>query len=247
MEEAERRSGTASGALYAAATPRSSALRILVAGLLLAALVLLARSTGDPIPRFAAWVASLGPVAPLVFAGVYAIAVVALVPASVLTLAAGAIFGVAKGTAIVFVAATLGACLAFLLARFLARGAVEHWIAGQPRFAAVDRAVAREGRRIVLLLRLSPVFPFGLLNYALGLTRVRFVDYAIACLGMLPGTLLYVYTGSAFGLAAAALGGAGRTRTASEWTLFGVGLVATLVATVLVTRVARRALAEATA
>jgi len=221
-------------------------LRLALGAVALAAVVLLARAAGDEIPRFSAWVGSLGPLAPLVFGAVYAVAVVAFVPASVLTLAAGAIFGVAKGVAIVFVAASVGACMAFALARSVARGAIERRISTQPRFAAVDRAIARDGRRIVFLLRLSPVIPFNLLNYALGLTRVRFADYALACIGMLPGTLLYVYTGHAIGLAAAAAGGAGRARTPTEWALFAVGLVATVVATALVTRVARRALAEAT-
>lgn len=225
----------------------AAALRVARVGAALGALLLLSHAAGDPISRFAAWALSLGPAAPLAFATVYALAVVALVPASVLTLAAGAIFGVAKGVVIVFVAATVGACLAFLLARSVARTAAARWMAGKPRFAAVDRAVASQGRRIVLLLRLSPVVPFGLLNYALGLTRVRFTDYAIGCIGMLPGTVLYVYTGSAIGLAAAAAGGAGRTRTPTEWALFGAGLAATLVATLLVTRAARRSLREATA
>jgi len=221
-------------------------LRLALGAVVLAALVVLARRAGGEVPRFAAWVASLGALGPVVFVLCYALAVVFLVPASVLTLAAGAIFGVAKGVALVFVAATLGACLAFAVSRGVARGWVERRIAGDARFAAIDRAVGREGRRIVFLLRLSPLVPFVLLNYALGLTRVPFVDYALACVGMLPGTLLYVYYGSAAGLAAAAAAGAARERTTAEWTLFAVGLVATIVATTIVTRIARRALAEAT-
>jgi uncharacterized membrane protein YdjX (TVP38/TMEM64 family) len=133
---------------------------------------------------------------------------VAFVPASLLTLAAGAIFGIPAGTLYVFVAATVGSCLAFLVSRYLARVAVERRIEGNPKFAAIDRAVGRQGRRIVFLLRLSPVFPFNLLNYALGLTRVRFVDYAVAAVGMLPGTLLYVYLGKVAGDVAALAGGA---------------------------------------
>lgn len=221
-------------------------LRLAIGAAALIALIVLARWAGSEIPRFTAWVGSLGPLAPLVFGAAYAVAVVAFVPASVLTLAAGAIFGLWSGVAIVFVAASVGACLAFALARSVARGAVERRISTLPRFAAIDRAIARDGRRIVFLLRLSPVFPFGLLNYALGMTRVRFADYALACIGMLPGTLLYVYTGQAIGLVAAAAGGAGRTRSPTEWALYALGLVATVVVTVLVTRIARRALAEAT-
>ena len=106
--------------------------------------------------------------------------------------------------------------------------------------------MGEDGRRLVFLLRLSPVFPFGLLNYALGLTRVRFADYAIASVGMLPGTLLYVYSGKVVGDLAALAGGAPPPRGAGGTLLLVVGLAATVVATALVTRIARRALAEAT-
>ncbi len=220
--------------------------RIGVAAVALALLVLLGRAAGGQVPRFAAWVGSLGPLGPVVFVVGYALAVVAFVPASILTLGAGAIFGLWKGVALVLLAATLGAGLAFLVARYLARGAVERRIAGNPRFAAIDRAVEEQGRRIVFLLRLSPAFPFTLLNYALGLTRVRFGDYLVASAGMLPGTFLYVYYGQVLGLAAAVAGGAGREKGVADWALLGLGLVATIVVTTLVTRLARRALAEAT-
>ncbi len=213
----------------------------------LALLLALGRLAGDAIPRFAEWVEGQGALGPAVFIAGYAAAVVAFAPASLLTLAAGAIFGVLEGTAVVFVAASLGACLAFLLARHAARALVERRIAGNPRFAAIDRAIGEQGRRIVFLLRLSPAFPFNLLNYALGLTRVRFGDYALACLGMLPGTLAYVYSGSLLGDVAAAAGGAAPQRGPAQWALIAAGLAATLAVTALVTRIARRALAEATA
>jgi len=218
-----------------------------LAGILLAlgALVALGRIAGGYLPAFQRWVEGLGALGPLAFVAGYAIAVVAFVPGSALTLAAGAIFGVAKGTAIVLVAALLGSTAAFLVARHLARAAIERRLAGDARFAAIDRAIGAQGRRIVLLLRLSPVFPFNLLNYALGLTRVSLLDYAIAGLGMLPGTLLYVYLGSAAGAALAAAGGA-RERTPAEWALLAVGLAATLAVTLRVTRIARGALREAT-
>ena len=99
--------------------------------------------------------------------------------AHTVTLAGGAIFGLVRGSLYVFVAATLGSMLAFLVCRHLARGFIEQKIAGNERFAKIDRAIAREGRKIVFLLRLSPAFPFTLLNYALGLTRVSFLDYAL--------------------------------------------------------------------
>jgi uncharacterized membrane protein YdjX (TVP38/TMEM64 family) len=221
--------------------------RLLVLAAAGAGILVLGRQAGEAIPRFAAWVEGLGALGPLVFIAGYAAAVVAFAPASLLTLAAGAIFGVVEGTVYVFAAASAGACLAFLVARHAARGLVERRIAGDRRFAAIDRAIGRDGRRIVLLLRLSPAIPFNLLNYALGLTRIRFADYALASIGMLPGTLAYVYSGSLLGEVAAAAGGAPMERGLAQQALFAAGLVATLAATVLVTRTARRALAEATA
>jgi uncharacterized membrane protein YdjX (TVP38/TMEM64 family) len=225
----------------------SSAWRWLLGLAALAALVLVGRLAGDAVPRFAQWVEELGPWGPAAFVLGYAAAVVAFVPASLMTLAAGAIFGIGAGTAYVFVAASVGAALAFLVARHLARAAVERRIAGDARFAAIDRAVGEQGLKIVLLLRLSPVFPFNLLNYALGLTRVRFSHYLVACLGMLPGTLLYVYSGKVAGDVAALAGGAGSAPGAGRLLVFGAGLLATIAVTTLVTRIARRALAEATA
>jgi len=213
----------------------------------LVAAALLARSLGGRIPEFVAWVEGLGFWGPLVFAAAYAVAVVLFVPGSALTLAAGALFGVGQGLLVAFTAATVGASVAFLVARYVARSAIEEKVAGNERFAAIDRAVGREGRKIVLLLRLSPVFPFSFLNYALGLTRVAFVDYVVACVGMLPGTLLYVYYGSVLGLAARAAGGAAPERGLGYYAVLALGLAATVAVTVVVTRTARRALAEATA
>src|SRR5437660_81710 len=119
-------------------------------------------------------------------------------------------------------------------------------IAANPRFAAIDRAVGAEGRKIVFLLRLSPVFPFNLLNYALGLTRVRFADYFLASAGMLPGTVLYVYSGKLLGDVTALAGGASVEKGAGYYAVVVLGLLATVAVTVVVTRTARRALGEAT-
>lgn len=213
---------------------------------LVAGLFVLGRKAGGEIPRFAEWVASLGALGPVVFIGGYALAVVAFVPASLLTLAAGAVFGLGPGVVYVFCAATLGSSLAFLVSRYLARGLVEKKLAGHAGFAAIDQAVAAQGRRIVFLLRLSPAFPFTLLNYALGLTRVRFPDYVLASVGMLPGTLLYVYYGKLAGDVAALAGGAAVEKGAEYYGVLVLGLVATVAVTAVVTRTARRALAEAT-
>jgi uncharacterized membrane protein YdjX (TVP38/TMEM64 family) len=198
------------------------------------------------VPAFTAWVDGLGPWGPVAFVVGYALATVALVPGSLLTLAAGALFGLGKGMALVLVAATLGACVAFLIARYLARGFVERRLQHDARFAAIDRAIGAEGRKIVLLLRLSPLFPFNLLNYALGLTRVRFADYLVASVGMLPGTLLYVYDGKVAGDVVRLAGSAAVHRDAEYYVVMGLGLAATAVVTALVARTAGRALREAT-
>ena len=119
-------------------------------------------------------------------------------------------------------------------------------LAGNPKFGAIDKAVGAEGRKIVFLLRLSPIFPFNLLNYGLGLTRVSFVDFATASIGMLPGTLLYVYYGKLAGDVAALAGGAAPEKGTAYYAVLILGLVATIVVTTLVTRTASRALKEAT-
>ncbi len=230
----------------AGATSRAGGIaRWLLVGLLIVGLALFGRRLAAYLPQFAQWVHGLGPWGPVAFILGYALAAVALVPGSLLTLAGGAIFGLVRGTLYVFAGATLGACAAFLIARHLARRAVERRIAGVPTFGAIDRAIQQQGWRIVALLRLSPVFPFSLLNYALGLTRVRFGHYLVACLGMLPGTVLYVYYGKLAGDVAALASGAPVPRDSSYWVLLGVGLAATLGVTVYVAQVARRALREA--
>ncbi|MGH7961299.1 MAG: TVP38/TMEM64 family protein, partial [Candidatus Binatia bacterium] len=144
--------------------------RILLGVVALALLLVGGRQAGAYLPQFAAWVDSLGVWGPVVFIAGYVVAAVAFVPGSLLTLAAGAIFGLTQGVLYVFIAAVLGSSAAFLVSRYLARAALERRLAGNARFAAIDRAVGAQGRKIVFLLRLSPVFPFNLLNYALGLT-----------------------------------------------------------------------------
>lgn len=243
MDEGEARGGGVSrgGARGA------NALRGIVVVALVVAALFFGRRVAALLPQFATWVEGLGALGPAVFVAGYAAAVVGFVPGSLLTLAGGALFGVARGVVYVFAAAVLGSTVAFLIARHLAREAVARRIEGDARFRAIDRAIGEQGRRIVLLLRLSPVFPFSLLNYALGLTRVRLVDYLIAAVGMLPGTVLYVYLGKLGGDVAAVAGGARTERGLADWALLGVGLAATAAVTFLITRIARRALDEATA
>jgi uncharacterized membrane protein YdjX (TVP38/TMEM64 family) len=213
-----------------------------IAGLILL-LLLLGRRAAGLLPALAEQVSRLGFWGPVAYVVLYVLGAVLLIPGSVLTLAAGVIFGLIRGTVLVFVAATLGAAAAFLVARYLARGYVERRI-GTGRLAAVDRALARDGFRLVLLLRLTPVVPYSLLNYSLGLTGVRFRDFFMASAGMLPGTLLYVYYGKVAGDLAALAGGQAVPRDLAYWISIGLGLAATLAVTVLVTRIARRALRE---
>jgi uncharacterized membrane protein YdjX (TVP38/TMEM64 family) len=208
-----------------------------------AALVLL--PIRELLVGFLGWTRGLGALAPVLVAAAYVPASLLLVPGSILTLGAGFLFGVGVGTVAVSIGSVMGAAAAFLAGRTLARGWVERKVAADPRLRALDGAVARQGFKIVLLTRLSPIFPFNLLNYAYGASPVAFRDYLLASwIGMLPGTLLYVYLGSAVkslaDLAAGNVqGGLGRK------VLFGLGLLATVAVTVLVTRIARRALREA--
>jgi uncharacterized membrane protein YdjX (TVP38/TMEM64 family) len=208
----------------------------------LIAVLLLGRRAAAVLPALTDWVAAQGAVAPLAFGALYIAATILLVPGSLLTLAAGALFGLVKGTAVVLVAATVGACVAFLIARYAARERVARMTQRDARFTAIDRAIANAGLKITVLLRLSPVFPFNLLNYALGLTSVRFRDYALACIAMLPGTMLYVYYGRLIGDVAALAAGARADHGLSYYLLLGAGLLATIAVTAVIARIARREL-----
>jgi uncharacterized membrane protein YdjX (TVP38/TMEM64 family) len=187
---------------------------------------------------------SLGPLGALAFIGLYIVATVAFLPGSVLTLGAGVVFGVVYGSLFVFVGATIGATAAFLVGRYLARDWVSKKIEGNEKFSAIDRAVGREGFKIVLLTRLSPVFPFNVLNYAYGLTGVSLKDYFFGSVGMFPGTVMYVYIGSLAG-DLATIGQADQpTNVGVQWAIRIIGFIATVAVTVYVTKVARKALDE---
>ncbi len=224
-------------------TPRLMRM-LALAVLAISAVILFGRFGARYVPMFANWVHELGALGPIVFIGGYMIAAIVGVPGSLLTLAAGAIFGLSLGIAYAITAATLGATAAFLVSRYVARGFVERRLAGNARFRALDQAIADNGRKIVFLLRLSPVFPFSLLNYALGLSQVRLVDFVIASVGMLPGTVLYVYYGKLAGDVAGVASGGAPVRDTGYYALLVLGLLATIAVTTLVTRVARRALAQ---
>lgn len=196
------------------------------------------------LARFFEWTQGIGFWAPVLVAAIYVPAALFFIPGSVLTLGAGAVCGVVAGTIAVSLGSVTGASAAFFVGRTLARGWVESKVSKNPKFQAIDRAVAKEGFKIVLLTRLSPIFPFNLLNYAFGVTRVSFRHFFFGSwLGMLPGTLMYVYLGSAVKNVADILGGKVQGG-AGQKILFGIGLLATVAVTVYVTRVARRAIRE---
>jgi len=188
------------------------------------------------------WINNLGPLAAIVFMVIYMVATVLFVPASILTLGAGVVFGVIQGSLYVYIAASIGASLAFLVGRYIARGWVEKQIEGNQRFKAIDQAVAEEGMKIVLLTRLSPIFPFNLLNYAYGLTKVTFRDYVVGTLGILPGTIMFVYVGS-LAKNLATLGSQDVSAPSGiQWAIRIIGFIATVAVTVYVTKIARKAL-----
>jgi uncharacterized membrane protein YdjX (TVP38/TMEM64 family) len=190
---------------------------------------------------------SWGTAGAIAFIALYAVATVAFLPGSVLTLGAGFVYGVVQGSILVFIGATLGAILAFLVGRYVARSWVSGKIAGNAKFRAIDEAVGREGFKIVLLTRLSPVFPFNLLNYALGVTGVSLRDYILGFVGMIPGTIMYVYIGS-LSHDLATIGSANQpTNPTVQWAIRIIGFIATVAVTLYVTRLARKALSESVA
>lgn len=188
------------------------------------------------------WINKLGPSGGIAFICLYIIATVGFLPGSVLTLGAGVVYGVILGSIYVFIGATLGAIAAFLVGRYLARNWVVEKIANNDKFQVIDQAVGKAGLKIVLLTRLSPVFPFNLLNYAFGVTGVSLKDYILGSLGMIPGTIMYVYIGSLAGNLAT-IGTQNQPSNSNLiWVLRIVGFIATVGVTVYITRIAREVL-----
>jgi uncharacterized membrane protein YdjX (TVP38/TMEM64 family) len=205
---------------------------------LLSVFIPFSRWTGD----FVHWVQGFGTAGALIYGLFYIAGVVLFFPGLLLTAPAGLLYGVVIGTLIVSPASVIGATCAFLIARYVARGWVTRKLEKQEKFAAIDRAVGKNGFKMVLLLRLQPVIPFNLLNYALGLTRIRLRDYVIASwIGMFPATVLYVYLGSIVQNLSELLRGhlpGSPLRTTLLWT----GLAATIVLVWYIGRIARNAL-----
>lgn len=191
---------------------------------------------------FQGWVKALGPAGMLLYALLYIAVTLLLGPAWLLTLGAGFTYGLLRGVVLVWISATAGAALAFLIARHLARARVEAMARKNEKFEAIDRAIGEKGWKIVFLLRLSPVVPFVFSNYIYGLTRISFWPYVLAsAAGMLPLTILYTYLGAAGQVAFSA----DRQRNPWEWAILGLGLLATIIVTVYVSRLAKRELEKA--
>ena len=219
--------------------------RAALGALVLLGVLVIARRQAHHLPALASWVRAQGMLASLAYVAIYAVAVPLLVPGSLLTLTAGALFGVWLGALVAFCGAVVGSSNAFLVSRYLARPWVESWAHRHPRCSAIDRAVAQEGTRMVFLLRLTPLVPFTVLNYLLGLTRIRWRDMIVAAPAMLPGTFLYVYYGHVIGDVTAVAVGVRPPRTSAQYALLAVGVVAAALIAWRISIVARRALADA--
>ncbi len=202
------------------------------------AILIMARvlGLGERMGDLREWIQGLGPWGPVVFLFLYAAAVVAAVPGSALSVAAGALFGSVLGVVLVINAATLGASLAFLISRYFARDAVARWLSSNEKFQKLDRLTEEHGATIVALTRLVPLFPFNLLNYGFGLTRVPFWTYVVwSWFCMLPATIIFVVGADAFTQ--------GLTQGQVPWVLLGTLGVVGLILTFLV-RQARRTLKQ---
>ncbi|WP_017325204.1 TVP38/TMEM64 family protein [Synechococcus sp. PCC 7336] len=237
--------------LSSSQTPRRIRLGLLLAGIIatsIAAPALAQEAAGggfnpqqllvNALSNIESW----GAWGPLAFIGLYIVATVAFLPGSILTLGAGFVFGVVEGAIFVFIGAMVGATAAFIVGRYVARGWVAKKIEGNRNFKAIDDAIGREGGKLMFLIRLSPAFPFNVLNYAMGLTQISLRDYIWGTTGILPGTIMYVYLGSLAGDLATIGAGESPTNPAITWTIRIVGLLATIAVTVYVTKLARKAL-----
>jgi uncharacterized membrane protein YdjX (TVP38/TMEM64 family) len=227
-------------------TSKSAAGRVIALIAIVVALFLAMRflPVREWLTNFNDWVSQMGVLGIFIFIGVYALATVLLAPGSILTIGAGFAFGLWKGFFAVSGGATLGAALAFLVARFIARAKIQAIAQRNEKFREIDSAIGKQGAKLIFLLRLSPVIPFNLSNYFYGLTAVKFWSYVLASwIGMMPGTFLYVYIGTASEAAvSAAAGGEAMKHSWQYWVVLGIGLAATIIVTIWVTKIARDAL-----
>jgi uncharacterized membrane protein YdjX (TVP38/TMEM64 family) len=219
-----------------------SIVKIAVGVLILAAIVFAVRvlPVAEWLEQFKTYVRGVGPIGYVLYVLVYVLCCVFVVPATVLTLGAGAIFGFVQGTIVNLVSATLGACAAFLLGRTVFRKRIEQKVASNPKLGAVDKAIEKEGTKIMLLMRLSGFPPFTWINYALSLTGVKFVPYAVTTfIGIIPGTAAFTYLGAAG--ADLATGSGGRIRL-----IFTVAAaVGAVLVAIIIARIATKAVKRA--
>ncbi|MEA5619650.1 TVP38/TMEM64 family protein [Cronbergia sp. UHCC 0137] len=188
---------------------------------------------------------NLGIFAPIAFIVIYNLATLLLIPGSVLTLKGGYLFGLFWGSIYVLIAGIIGATLAFLIGRYLSRDWICQKLEQHPKFKAIDLAVSKTGWKIVLLTRLSPIFPFNLLNYAFGVTQVSLKDYILGSFGIIPGTIMYVYMGSLISNITMINTFNPKTQI-WQWTMQIIGLIATIFLTIYITKIAQKALTEIT-
>jgi uncharacterized membrane protein YdjX (TVP38/TMEM64 family) len=218
--------------------------KLIAAIAFLIALLLFGREVAARLPAFVAWVQALGVWGPLAFVIGYGVAALVLAPAVLLTMSAGVLWGFREGVIYASIGAAFGATLAFFAARYVVRQFVEAYVSRHPRFAAIDRAVEAEGVRLVFLLRISPLVPYVLLNYVLGISRIGFRAYILGWTGLVPLIAGYVYAGKAAGDLATLASGAATPRGPAYYWILGLGLVSTAIATALVTRAAARAIED---
>ncbi|MBC1241076.1 TVP38/TMEM64 family protein [Nostoc sp. 2RC] len=227
----------------------TSKLKILLLSCLIVTLIIAAKQLNIQglLHTLIIWVESLGIFGPIAYIVIYNLATLLFIPGSLLTLKGGCLFGVFWGSVYVLIAAIIGATLAFLIGRHFSRNWVYQQMEKYPKFKAIDLAVAKEGWKIVLLTRLSPLFPFNLLNYAFGVTQVSLKDYILGSFGIIPGTVMYVYIGSLAGnIAMINISHQPSTPETQiwQWIMRIIGLIATVAVTVYMTKIAQKALAQ---
>ena len=227
-------------------------IKFIFLAILVAIVIIAARQFNiqESIHNSMSWIKNLGIFAPIAFIVIYNLATLLFIPGSLLTIKGGCFFGLFWGSVYVIIAAIFGAVVAFLIGRYVSRDWVCKQLSKKPRFQAIDKAVAKQGFKIVLLTRLSPIFPFNLLNYAFGVTQVSLKDYTLGSIGMIPGTILYVYIGSLAGDIANITSSSQPTTPETEiakWILQGVGLVAAVGVTIYLTKIAQKALNDSVA
>ena len=191
------------------------------------------------VPNIIEKTASSGPVGYLGFILIYIVSTVMMLPGSPLTFTAGALFGFWKGLILVSIGSTLGASCAFMVSRYLIRKSIEKRVLKNKKFQSIDNEIDKQGWKIVILARLSPIIPFFLLNYALGITKIRFIHFIFASwVGMIPGTTVYVLMGT--------MGGAfiNGKKSSFEWVLLGIGLIATILVTLLISKIIKKSQAH---